>query len=165
MAVDRDFEMELHAAMQPAPAGSLFETFADKARRRVDQVIGGTDCKWMPTEQQRNLLIRLRNHQGRHRAVPLLEISRRMQLPERGVKELVRDLRLNFGVLLCSSRTGDGYWIAETMDDVDETVKPYYAQALSELRLIFTMRRNAESMDQFLTQLALDLEAEEDRRG
>jgi hypothetical protein len=38
-------------------------------------------------------------------------------------------------------------------------------QALSELRLIFTMRRNAESMDQFLTQLALDLEAEEDRRG
>ena len=165
MAVDLDFERELHRGMQAPPAGSLFETFAHRALRRVDDVIAGRECPFPPDAKLVQLLVLLRNHQGRGRSVPLFALMERTHDSARGVKQSVHDLRTHFGVLICSDRGGDGYWIAETADDVEETLKPYRAQALSELRLCLAMQRGTTSIDQMLTQLRLELTESEATLG
>ncbi len=160
MAVDADFERELHRAMQKPPAGSLFETFADKALRRVDDVLAGRECKWSPDLQATTLLRDLRAHQGASRAVPLTTLAETLHLGVRTIKDLVRDLRLNFGVLICSSREGDagGYWIAATDIEVEEAMRPLFNQAISELRVVHAMRRGSRTIDETLSQIRLELE-------
>jgi hypothetical protein len=157
MAIDTDFERELHRGMQAPPPGSLFETYAHRAARRVDDVIAGRDCPFPPDPEHVQLLVMLRIHQGRQRSVPLLALVERTHSTPRGVKQLVHDLRMHFGVLICSDRGGDGYWIAADPAEVEETLKPYRAQALSELRLCLAMQRGSITTDQFANQLRLEL--------
>ena len=46
-----------YAAAPLPPEGSLFETFADRVLRRVDEVMMGVNCTWPTKEPQRRLRI------------------------------------------------------------------------------------------------------------
>jgi hypothetical protein len=114
MAVDLDFERTLHrnAARELAPAGSLFDTFANQVMRRVDEVLAGQNCPWPPTPDMRRLLGQLRNHQGADRAVPLAALAERLDVPPRVLKAIVQELRSPLGVQIGSARGEDnGYFL------------------------------------------------------
>ena len=165
MAVDTDFERQLHRHMQGAPAGSLFETFKDKAMRRVEEILHAGDSRWPLDGAQELFLNLIKKHQGRGRSVPLSEIAGRMHCTPRTVKDIVREMRLNFGVLICSSRGDDGYWLAANEEEVRESMRPYFAQAMSELRVFHAMNRNVQSIDEMLSQIRLELTTGEQSRG
>jgi hypothetical protein len=147
-------------AAQPLPSeGSLFETFADRVLRRVDDVIAGRGCPWPPTEQQRTLLMLLRGHQGKRRAVPLESIRLRMDRSARGIKELVQELRTDFGIQLGASRDseGGGYYLVATAEESDESTAQMRAQAITMLRASHRMRRGRETLTELLRQIELEL--------
>lgn len=125
------------------PEGSLFDSFAHKVLRRVDDVIAGRNIAVPTKEPQRRLLGLLHGHQGKRRAVSLSEIAGRMGLSVRAVKDLVQDLRMSFGVQLGASRDADGggYYLVETEGESDESTALMFAQAITMLRVVAQMRR------------------------
>lgn len=141
------------------PEGSLFETFADRVLRRVDDVIAGRNCAWPTKEPQRRLLGLLRGHQGKRRAVPLGLICERMGLTPRAVKDLVQDLRMSFWVQLGASREADGggYYLAATAEESDESTAQLWSQAITMLRVVHIMRKDRQSKQEMLMQIELEL--------
>jgi biotin operon repressor len=148
-----------YSSSQLPPEGSLFETFADRVLRRVDDVIAGRNCAWPTKEPQRRLLMLLRSHQGKRRAVPLPVIAERMSLTPRAVKDLVQDLRMSFGVQLGASRDaeGGGYYLVETEAESDESCAQMRAQAITMLRVYHQMRRGRQTLAELLQQIELEL--------
>jgi len=144
---------------RPEPEGSLFETFADRVRRRAEDVIAGRDCPWPTKEPQRRLLHLLLPHQGKGRAVPLTLIAARMAFPQRAVKELVQDLRVSFGVQIGASREaeGGGYYLVATEEESDESSALMFSQAMSMLRTYTAMRRGRQTIAQIAQQIELEL--------
>ena len=158
MAVDMDMERQIHAGRELAAEGSLFDSFADQAMRRVEEVIAGRNCPWPPSGVMRQFLTLLRNHQGQKRSVALGAIAERLHMSPRDVKGLVRDLRVSFGVQIGSARGDDsGYYVIESGEECFTATNAIYNQAISELRMVAIMRKGAQTMDQLRQQIALDL--------
>jgi hypothetical protein len=155
--MSNDPEFAYASAPQPEPVGSLFETFADKVLRRVDDVIAGRDCAWPTKEPQRRLLHLLRSHQGKQRAVPLTYIATRMSMTQRAVKDMVQDLRLLFGIQLGASRDseGGGYYLIATEQESEESTAQMFAQAITMLRVVAQMRRGGRAA--LLAQIEIEL--------
>ena len=162
MAYDLDIERELHSNRRAAPAGSLFETYADKVMRRVDDVLAGRDCPWPITEENKHFLRLLKPHQGKDRAVSLGELCERVHITPRQGKLWVHTLRLNFGVQIGSERGGEdsGYYLVATPEECAAATAPMYAQAISMLRVVAKMRGGSNQIEQLLLQLRLDLNTE-----
>ena len=162
MAYDLDIERELHSNRQAAPAGSLFETYADKAMRRVDDVLAGRDCPWPPYVQDKHFLRLLKPHQGKARAVSLGELCERLHITPRQCKSLVHNLRLHFSVQIGAERGGEdsGYYLIASAEECAEATGPMYAQAISMLRVVAKMRGGSNQIEQLLQQLRLDLNTE-----
>jgi hypothetical protein len=155
--VTLDPEFAYSSAARPEPAGSLFETFADRVLRRVDDVIAGRNVPWPATSAQRNLLQLLQAHQGKQRAVPLSFIAARMALTQRAVKDLVQDLRLSFGIQLGASRDAEdgGYYLIATEEESEESTAQMFAQAITMLRVVAQMRRGGRAA--LLAQIEIEL--------
>ena len=64
--------------MPTAAAAPLFETFADRALDRVDDVLANRGCKWPASYEQKTFLSLLRARQGRARVMALGEIGERL---------------------------------------------------------------------------------------
>jgi hypothetical protein len=155
-----DLDQSVYSSAQAlSPEGSLFETFADRVLRRVDDVIAGRGCAWIATPAQRQILLLLRPHQGKRRAVPLDTLRERLKLSARGVKDLVQDLRLSFGIQLGASREGNagGYYLVATEQESDESTAQMRAQAISMLRTCHRMRHGRETLSELLQQIELEL--------
>jgi hypothetical protein len=154
MKTDPEFA---YSTQQHSTAGSLFETFADRVLLRVDDVIAGRNIPWPTKEPQRRLLMLLRDHQGKRRAVALNAIAQRMNLQPRAVKDLVQDLRMSFGVQLGASRDaeGGGYYLVATEEESDESTAQMFAQAITMLRVVAQMRRGGRSA--LLAQIEMEL--------
>lgn len=144
---------------QPLPEGGLFDTFADRVLRRVDEVMEGRNCAWPSKEPERRLLALLRGHQGKQRAVPLMLIAQRMGLQNRAVKELVQNLRVSFGVQIGASRDGEGggYYIVATEAESDESTAQMWNQAVAMLRVVAQMRSGRQTLAEMTAQIALEL--------
>ena len=143
-------------------SASLFETYADRARRRLEAVLCGEECPWPITPEQRRLLEYMSYHQGRERVMALGELAERLKVTPRAIKELVQDLRLNFRVAICASRdsAAGGYFLAATYAEVQESIAPMLHQAVSMLRVCHAMRGSESSLHELLGQVRLDLEKE-----
>ena len=166
MAYDLDFERGIYNRRPAAaPAGGLFDTFADRVLRRADEVLLGEQCKWPPSSTQTLLLKHLRNHQGKGRALALGHLAERMRLAPRQIKELVQELRLNFGVQVGASRDSDGggYYLIATHEESVESSEQMLAQATTMLRVVAALRGGRAHIDEMLTQLRLDLMQEDAR--
>ena len=141
---------------------SLFETYADRARRRLEAVLCGEECPWPITPYQRRVLEYMSYHQGREKVMALGELAERLRVTPRVVKELVQDLRLNFRVAICGSRDSDngGYFLAATYEEVQESIAPMLRQAVTMLRVCHAMRGSESTVHELLGQVRLDLEKE-----
>ena len=113
---------------------SLFEPVAWRSRSRVHEVLMGEHCRWSISERQRALLNVLYGRCGRENAIPIADLSTRLKMQPREIKEAVRELRLNFSVPIGSARTGEGgYYLITSIEELMDTVRPYVGQAYSEL--------------------------------
>lgn len=102
----------------------------------------------MPTERQitqHTVLEALRDHIGRRRGITAAALCREVL----GVEPAVNDLRILRHVIeelrtaghhVCA-RPEDGYWIAETADELDEACGFLYDRAMTSLRQIAAMKR------------------------
>ena len=163
MATDLDFERSIYNHAEAAPPGGLFETFADKALRRLDDVLGGRDIPWPPTAHETAFLRLLRGHQGKARAVALRDFSKMMLANPRAIKELVQSLRYVFGIQIGASREGDGggYYLCATYEESVESTEQMLRQAVSMLKVVNRMRGTRQTIDELLHQLRLDLTQED----
>jgi hypothetical protein len=143
----------------------LFTSFAERAMARVEDVIQDRECPWRITMPQYELLALLCGHQGIGRSVPLAAICERMQLRPREVKDLVQDLRLNFGVQIAASRDGEtgGYFIAATQQEIEDSISAMWKQAITMLRVCRAMRGPQHTVHELLGQVRLELEQEASR--
>ena len=173
MARDLDFERSIfsHNQAQSAPNGpNLFETYADKVMRRVDEVLAGENCKWPPSLRVKDFLRALRNHQGKDRAVSLGLLCELLRLTPREGKKIVEELRIDFRVQLGASREADngGYYLISNQEESIESSAQMVHQAVTMLRVAAAMRGGGEAIQQMLTQLSLELQEDADaevRRG
>lgn len=134
----------------------LFDSFAAQVISRTDDVLSTADL----SAKAHRLLVVLRAHQGAARAVPLDELMHELSLGDRSVKALVQDLCLTHGIQIGRSRQlPSGYFLVASEDEAIESTRPMYAQAMTELRVIWRTRRGAASIRQFLQQISLDLDS------
>ena len=137
----------------------LFTTFADRASARAKDVIANIGCPWPPSELQRRVLGYMLYSQGKAKAMPLGLLGERLKQSPRQIKELVQELRLNFGVQICASRDGDagGYYLAETAAEVEESIQLMWNQAITMLRVCRRMRGPEHELREMLGQIELEL--------
>lgn len=135
----------------------LFDSFAAQVMARTEEVLRSAEL----TVKAQRLLIILREHQGAANAVPLDELMRGLNLGDRAVKALVQDLCLTHGIQIGRSRqVPSGYFLISSEDEAIDSTSPMYAQAMTELRVIWRTRRGAADIRQFLQQISLDLPTE-----
>ncbi len=121
---------------------SLFTTFAERVLLRVDEVDANQNCKCPLSSDQRTLLRLLRPRQGRDKAISLGDLCDRMRVTPRAVKDLVQDLRLNFGIQIGASRDSNagGYYLIANADEASESTNQMLHQALTMLKVVCVMR-------------------------
>jgi hypothetical protein len=138
---------------------NLFTTFADRVMDRVEEVLSNRECRWPPSHDQLMLLGMLKAHRGRDRAVPLSEVCGRLKLSPRIIKDLVQDLRLNFGVQIGASRdsAAGGYYLITTEAESIESTTQMLHQALTMLEVARVMRGHRTIAEMF-GQLTLNLD-------
>jgi len=92
-----------------------------------------------------DLLAALRNHIGRHRGVTVSALAREVlgveptRGDERIVRRLVVELRLE-GHHVCA-HPASGYYLAESPDELDDTIAFLRDRAMSSLQQIAAMKR------------------------
>lgn len=77
---------------------------------------------------------------GHGNARPIKELAEGLFLNERTVRELLEDARAH-GFLVCNEQDGRGYYLAETMDEVERQYRRDYRRAMSLLVRLKPMRK------------------------
>jgi hypothetical protein len=112
------------------------------------------------TEDQRRLLIVLRSHSGRQRAIPLAIICEQTKLGEREVKNLMRSLVVDFKVRIGAARTQpNGYYLITNAEEAREAAQVYESEIV-ELAKRVRVLRGKHFMAELLGQLRIANEQE-----
>lgn len=77
---------------------------------------------------------------GHENARPIRELSRELTLTERVIREMLEGARAQ-GVLVCNEQDGKGYYLAETLDDIERQYRRDYRRAMSLLVRLKPMRK------------------------
>lgn len=88
-----------------------------------------------------DLIAILARHVGRGNGIQVRTLAAELDISERQARELVTELRLS-GHHICGTPR-DGYFIAATADELDETLAFLTHRALSSLTLVSRMRNVA----------------------
>jgi len=163
MAHDHDFEQQIYRSSQAAPlVDGLFATRADHALRRIEEVLAGRERKQPVNDTQRRFLMILRRHQGKPHAILQMQVCAVMKLDARQVRNLVEDLRVNFGVQIGASRDADGggYYLITTDEEMAESTAMMQRQAVTMLRTVIAMRGGEGAVDELLKSLRRELTEE-----
>jgi len=88
-----------------------------------------------------DLLSILSHHVGRDNGITVVYLADELEMTSRHVRELVTELRLS-GHHICGTPR-DGYFIAATAGELDETLHFLTNRALSSLTLVSRMRNVA----------------------
>lgn len=91
----------------------------------------------MATKAQ--LLSALSSHIGKGRGITALHLAGRIDTPARNVRHLVTELRTD-GIAVCGTPR-DGYYIAETAEELEETCQFLRGRAMCSLALEATLRK------------------------
>jgi hypothetical protein len=162
-----DIERQAHSNNRPIERDNLFTTFADLAILRIDEVMREQNCTVRPTPQQLALLRCLRPRLGLQNALPASDLCILVGVTPRELKELVQDLRLNFGVQIGASRdaASGGYYIISSEQESIAATAPMIHQAVAMLRVVKVMRKLQDTAE-LMGQIALQLkEAEAQDNG
>ncbi|QNI34502.1 hypothetical protein H7849_11765 [Alloacidobacterium dinghuense] len=120
---------------------SLFETrtpeqLMQEREDLVDQQVLNLLCgrtQFPVTEQQRHILELLRYRRGRSKAIKISEISSRLNLSARFVKDMVRSLVVDFKLQIGASRDGadGGYYLVMSDEEALDTARPYIEEGIA----------------------------------
>ena len=77
---------------------------------------------------------------GQANAVTRAELARLTQLPDRQLRELLEIAR-DKGHLICNDQDGRGYYLAETIDEIESQYRRDHTRALSILKRLKPFRR------------------------
>jgi biotin operon repressor len=80
----------------------------------------------------------LEAHVGRDKGINAAQIAQILACPERTVRELVTELRMD-GVAVCG-HPADGYFIAATKEELEETCAFLRSRAMHSLQLLAKLR-------------------------
>lgn len=139
----------------------LFTTFGERVRMRVNDVLDNRDCQWPASEDEKSLLGALLGTRGMHRAIPREVLAKRLRISDRALRDMVNNLRTNFGVQIGSSRIHEGgYYL---MDDEAECLaasQQMIGQGVAIIRAGIAMRGGKQGVVELLGQINLVLETE-----
>ncbi|GBL46250.1 hypothetical protein SFMTTN_2063 [Sulfuriferula multivorans] len=88
---------------------------------------------------QNDLLGVLSRHIGRERAAGAAALARELGIDTRQLRKLVSELRLE-GIAVCA-HPRDGYYIAETVEELEETCQFLHARSMHALTLESRLRK------------------------
>ena len=91
----------------------------------------------LKTELALKIAGRLRH--GHANAMKRRELAATVGMNDRGVRELLETARDN-GVLICNDQDGKGYYLAETVDEIERQYRRDRARALSVLKRLKASR-------------------------
>ena len=77
---------------------------------------------------------------GHENAKPLKNLAEELYINERTLRELLEQARAD-GYLICNDMDGKGYYLADTLDDVDRQYRRDYNRAMALLVRLKPMRR------------------------
>lgn len=86
-----------------------------------------------------DLLTVLARHQGRGNGIAVKALATQLEITDRQVRELVSDLRMS-GHAICG-HPRDGYYIAETSEEMEETCQFLRNRAMHSLQLESRLRK------------------------
>ncbi|SRR5579884_59115 len=97
--------------------------------KQINDLLYGKAAPFPLTNDQRRLLIALRFHYGRERAIELKELCELVKLDERKVKDLMRSLVVDFKVRIGAARTRPfGYYLITTAEEAKEAAGIYWSE-------------------------------------
>ena len=95
----------------------------------------------MSTENKPLIEIAVRRlDRGHENAKPLKNLAEELYINERTLRELLEQARAD-GYLICNDMDGKGYYLADTLDDVDRQYRRDYNRAMALLVRLKPMRR------------------------
>jgi hypothetical protein len=108
-------------------------------------------------EDEKEVLRRLRYRRGLANAVPIRELEDGTKLSPRSIKEIVRNLRLNFRLPIGSSKRGShgGYYLMVTAEDEAAWINDVLSQVRAEVEVLRAAVRKRESLER-IGQLAME---------
>ena len=135
--------------------------FESESLKQINDLLYGKIAPFPLTQDQRRMLIALRFHCGRERAVKLAELCEQLKLEERKVKDLMRSLVVDFKVRIGASRTKPyGYYLVTTAEEAKDAAAVYW----SEVRELVKRARVLEDRHFVLERLGqLRTEIEEEK--
>jgi hypothetical protein len=140
---------------------AIFTAFSAAVQNRIADALAGKVGARALKAQERQLLIVLQPHIGKHDALSLYQLCDLLQTDQRSVKGIVSDLRRFFRLQIGASRDEGGYYMIATPDEARESTANLEHQAITMLRVVSAMR-GRHVVAEMLGQFTLDLEREED---
>jgi len=86
-----------------------------------------------------DVLIKLQSHIGKNEGITAKALAGQLDAPMRQVRHLITDLRME-GHAVCG-HPRDGYYIARTAEELEETLKFLRSRALHSLSIEAAMRK------------------------
>lgn len=133
---------------------------------RINELLYRFDAQvkpWPLTAEQRDLLRLLQWHKSVAQAITIADISAKLSIDARAVKEAVRSLVVDFRLPIMGSRRPPyGYYLAITPEEISQGLKTLRGEIVELARRI----RSVESTNylrEMLGQIAVELEQEEVR--
>lgn len=125
-------------APQRALPSPKTNAMAPELRAQVDAILKKPRMQHAVVTRD-DLLVVLRAHIGATNGVSVRDLARRLNCEERHVRTLVSELRMD-GVAVCGHPTR-GYYIAETVEDVESTASFLRSRAMHSLTLESRLRK------------------------
>lgn len=107
------------------------------------------------TDQLRSILER---HRGIHRAIRVKTLAELLDTDERRVRMLKRELADTMLIGSSCDPLHPGYFLPETQEEVEETLRNYYARIRSLFALVKATKGTPE-VHRFCTQLRLEFQS------
>lgn len=99
---------------------------------------------------------------GHENAKPLKNLAEELYMNERTLRELLEQARAD-GYLICNDMDGKGYYLADTLDDVDRQYRRDYNRAMALLVRLKPMRRMLREAGRLKTKREMQHEQRTDR--
>jgi len=114
----------------------------------------------MSTENNPLIEIAVRRlDRGHENAKPLKNLAEELYINERTLRELLEQARAD-GYLICNDMDGKGYYLADTLDDVDRQYRRDYNRAMALLVRLKPMRRMLREAGRLKTKKEMQHEQE-----
>lgn len=92
----------------------------------------------MTAEDRARVMAALSIRAGRANGIPCFELAMMLELPERGIRKAIADLRLE-GIAVCGTPES-GYYVAATSEELEETCNFLRSRAMHSLVLESKLR-------------------------